>query len=663
MKWTFVLALLPFIGSFAFAVERQVPGQYATIQAAIDASVGGDSVLVAPGTYYENIDFLGKAITVRSSDGPEVTILEGVAMHLSVVTFRGPEGNDCILEGFTVQGGQGTCFSVPGAGNYSFGGGIFCDSGASPTIANNIIRNNTTLSVCANARRWGGGIGLRGSSNAIIVGNVITGNAAEGGPSSELSCRGGGIHIGAGSTAQILDNVITGNSAGSPNAPSYGGGLSCVASPAIIDGNTITANTAERGGGVHCFGDLPTLVAHNEISGNSAEFLGGGVYLQESTATVFGNRIAENVSQSGGGLAGSSAFAAVRSNRIQGNHAQNTGGGLYFFLGKGKVENNIVSDNECGSSGGGIYVNSALRELTNNTIVGNIAATSGGGLFDVPDASTLEITNSIFWNNLAPVGSSIEGVVEVAYCDIEGGYPGEGNIDADPRFRDPGGGDYRLRLGSPCADAGSVDVVPTLPFDYEGDPRPLDGDLDTIAAIDIGADELRADRAVLWGSVNAGAGGLADVLLANGATGGEERSVVVDAAGPILFEMLLPPAGGTGKYAVHIDNGEPAASSITPLPAQVGWTAFPFLLSEGASPMAVFNNLGKTIHLGESHYFDGTPLPPPPRAPGVFLELPNGDASNLPPGTVFTMQGVILDPGTEGSKPASATNGVVIHVQ
>jgi len=90
----------------AFAETIHVPGDYPTIQKAIDAAVNDDTVLVAPGTYVENIDFMGKAITVQSEKGPESTILDG-GQQEAVVTFNSGEGYQSILDGFTVTNGDG----------------------------------------------------------------------------------------------------------------------------------------------------------------------------------------------------------------------------------------------------------------------------------------------------------------------------------------------------------------------------------------------------------------------------------------------------------------------------------------------------------------------------------------------------------------------------
>ena len=84
----------------AMADTINVPGDYTTIQAAIDAAQTGETVLVAPGTYFENINFKGKAITVKSTSGPGVTTIDG-GNSGTVVTFNTGEG----------QGSAGECQS------------------------------------------------------------------------------------------------------------------------------------------------------------------------------------------------------------------------------------------------------------------------------------------------------------------------------------------------------------------------------------------------------------------------------------------------------------------------------------------------------------------------------------------------------------------------
>jgi regulator of RNase E activity RraA len=80
----------------AFATTINVPADYATIQVAIDAANNGDTVLVAPGTYVENIEFYGKAITVSSAEGPEVTVIDGnqsgSVVHISAYGYDSGAG-------------------------------------------------------------------------------------------------------------------------------------------------------------------------------------------------------------------------------------------------------------------------------------------------------------------------------------------------------------------------------------------------------------------------------------------------------------------------------------------------------------------------------------------------------------------------------------------
>ena len=167
-----------------------VPGEYATIQAGINAAAEGDTVLAAAGTYQGagnyNIDFLGKGITLVSEAGAENTIIEAGYRGRGVI-FRNGETQASILEGFTINRGR-----VSGE---TFGGGILCD-GASPVIRNNIITNCEVY--------FGAGIGVVGGS-PLIENNLITLNRGERG--GGIFCYGGEAVI---SKNDIIDNYSEG---------------------------------------------------------------------------------------------------------------------------------------------------------------------------------------------------------------------------------------------------------------------------------------------------------------------------------------------------------------------------------------------------------------------------------------------------------------------
>jgi nitrous oxidase accessory protein NosD len=241
-----------------------VPGDYNTIQAAIDASRNGDTVLVQPGTYMENIDFKGKAIAVKSSGGPEATVMDG-NMRGSVVSFYSNEGPASVLEGFIITNGSGTEIGV-----YTYGGGIYCE-GASPTITGNIITNNDA--------RWGGGI-ICDNSSPVISENLIFENL-----SIESMGGGGGIYCFRKSSPLIQNNAILRNEA------YEGGGIYLgFGNRSIVQNNTIIGNvTTQYGGaGIHCWACRATIV-NNTIYGNRALTVygvGGGIYCWYSSLTI-----------------------------------------------------------------------------------------------------------------------------------------------------------------------------------------------------------------------------------------------------------------------------------------------------------------------------------------------------------------------------------------
>jgi hypothetical protein len=274
---------LLFMGSASAQVVITVPGDHPTIQSAIDAAVAGDTVLVAPGTYFENINFRGKAITVESDQGPEVTIIDG-DLAGSVVTFSSGEGPASVLRGFTLQ--RGNASGIYG----DYGGGVRI-KGSSPTIQGDIITNNAA---CGS----GGGIEAEFSS-ARIEGNLITNNTqslpCSGGPG------GGGISVlGAGQT-QIIHNIIEGNSWGFFGG--FGGGITLFGGTPTVRGNVIRGNSVVNHGGGIDVGNSDALIVQNLITGNQAE-QGGGIYWVvgegERGPLVVNNTIADNLGQGSG---------------------------------------------------------------------------------------------------------------------------------------------------------------------------------------------------------------------------------------------------------------------------------------------------------------------------------------------------------------------------
>lgn len=278
-------SLVPLLsaGSASAQVVITVPGDRPTIQSAIDVAKAGDTVLVAPGTYFENINFQGKAVTVESEQGPEVTIIDG-NLAGPVVTFTSGEGRDSVIRGFTLQRGDAT---QQGSGVYT-GAGVRIE-GSSPTVQGNIITNN---------RAGDGGAGIASRlSSALIEDNLITNNKQFG---YSGGVGGGGIVvIGEGQT-QVIDNVIMGNS-----WSSSGGGITLFAAGTpTIKGNVIRANSAyDSGGGMWIVNHSDALIVQNVIVGNQAG-QGGGIYWSLPDGyrgpLLVNNTIADNLGQGSG---------------------------------------------------------------------------------------------------------------------------------------------------------------------------------------------------------------------------------------------------------------------------------------------------------------------------------------------------------------------------
>jgi len=234
-----------------------VPADQPTIQAGIDAATNGDTVLVSPGTYKENISFNGKSIIVASASGPAVTIIDGQQQN-TVVTFTGGETRKAVLRGFTIQNGNGF-------NNFQAGGVNI--SSASPIVAGNVLISNTT---CNGGSAIGSSFG-----GPSIRSNIITGN-------SNGYCGGYAVYLSGDNGDEIVGNIISSN---------LNGGL-IISDPFVsttVEGNTISSNN-----GVGINFDNGNQTTANIVENVITENQGVGVSWFFSPITLVNNTISSN---------------------------------------------------------------------------------------------------------------------------------------------------------------------------------------------------------------------------------------------------------------------------------------------------------------------------------------------------------------------------------
>ncbi|HIJ54387.1 MAG TPA: hypothetical protein HPP66_14740, partial [Planctomycetes bacterium] len=380
----FLLGMVSIAGGRTISVDDDGPAGFNNIQAAIDDSGHGDIIVVNPGTYTgpgnRDIDFHGKAITVRSENGPDNCIIDCNATITNLhrgFHFHSNEGPSSVIRGFTITRGYAD----------GSGGGVYCDS-SDPTITNcNFVRNMASGS--------GGGI-YNSQSHPIITNCTFTNNG------TYPIGFGGGIHNYYYSSPTVIRCKFEGN-----YSALYGGGMgnAVYSSPLVI--NCVFIRNFRSGGGMFNTNYCNPTVVNCPFIGNQTGGVGAGMY-------------------------------------------------------------NGVDSNPM---------------VINCTFTGNLSDRDGGGMYN-RSSSRPTLTNCILWGNTASSGPQIYNYDEtssatVSYSDVQGGWPGIGNINADPLFLDPAIGEYHLLPGSPCIDAGYNSAVPpSVVTDLDGNPRIIDGTVD-----------------------------------------------------------------------------------------------------------------------------------------------------------------------------------------
>ncbi|MGA1864103.1 MAG: right-handed parallel beta-helix repeat-containing protein [bacterium] len=267
----------------------------------------------------------------------------------------------------------------------------------------------------------------------------------------------------------------------------------------VLDGFTIRNGSASNGGGIYCYSSSPTIsnciiednsvssngggiygylsslqVANSIIKNNFANLNGGGIYLISSSPGINHCILKSNLGKSkGGGLYIESSSPRITKTAFTGNWSV-YGGGIYDKTSSYSLTNSLLGGN-FSRRGGGIYSeSSSVVTIFNCTITDNTSTEYGGGIYC--GGASIVAKNCILWNDQNEEIYRSGGSVTITYSDIQGGYAGEGNVDADPLFVQSETGNYYIRVDSPCVDRVEPDGAPD--DDKKDIPRPQGAEVD-----------------------------------------------------------------------------------------------------------------------------------------------------------------------------------------
>jgi hypothetical protein len=488
------LTLLP-AGAFASNVSPRtlrVPEDYPTIRAALGAALDHDEILVSPGTYQESmLNFADHSVHLRSiapedSLIREQTIIDGGGQS-PIMVFTGGYADDSAVSGFTIRG----AFSES-----DDGGAVRISYGAMPTLSYCNFTDNevgiyrrgsavyadhasVVMEDCAVFRNRGDSAvfvagGAPASFCRVRVGPAGVGNGLDlrGTSASLRDCRfierktamSKALALTGPSTVTVEDCIFRDNSTDTMRS-----GSAIFFNPDVLFEcrNTVFIGNigVSSGGAISSWGASTLIISDCEFRNNLSHGMGGaGWFNHKADVTFLRCTFIDNIaSTSGGALAFGAgvqghlpATGSIRFCIFSGNYAPKYGGALWANHAAVSMDHCIVRDNT-GGQGGAVWFNHGGGPFNHCTFVDNTALTSGG-TFGASDSDfpyqKAAILNSILRGGAPEELAPADPVLyRVHYSNIEGGWSGVGNIDADPIWDSRLGYDFVLLPGSPCIDS------------------------------------------------------------------------------------------------------------------------------------------------------------------------------------------------------------------
>jgi hypothetical protein len=527
-------------------------GCHATIGQALAAAAQHDTILVAAGSYLENVHITqtvtlqggwNESFTLRDIGQFSSTIMP--ANNTQSVVAIGGDFNDTsavapTLDGFVITGGRADLGSNHGGGlsirdsdaivisntiknNVAFllGGGVWVQRGA-PLLQGNQIMDNRSVGLGQQA--YGGGVQLE-NSPATLIENFIGSNVVSG-----TEAYGGGVELSGSGVGQVMmaGNVMISNTIIAANLAdgAFGGAIAVSGGNIQIADGVFISNTAGVGGAIFIGGNLEdccNATANNNLFQTNSAIQGGALGIEGDVEDCCsfsgeGDTYQQNSATQGGALYLGAQSAVLSGSVMFSNTAALHGGGAFIDAGGNfTVSVSALIANWAAQDGGAIH-NGGAFTLTNSTVSGNQADNVGGGIANFDSAFLLNATVS---DNSSPGGAGLMNgnlfVVQNSLIALNNGDNCNGGLfslghnledggtcamghgtdqnNTAPSMENLGqyGGEtltHALMAGSPAIDAG--DPAACAGTDQRGAPRSVDGDGDGVAVCDIGAYEYGA---------------------------------------------------------------------------------------------------------------------------------------------------------------------------